>query len=276
MSFFYSCRNTTVRPGLDKPASWACYYGKDPEVLRNLNECHIAVVEPDISGFFPPVNSGTLFAGYVSIGEAEKFRWYWPLIENSDFIGPENENWENDFFVDIRSRKWRELLIRRIIPKILSKGYKALFFDTIDSPLFLEEKYPLKYKGCEDSLASFIAEVKETFPEIILISNNGMRAVKKIGKFFDVYCLEGLNTAYDFDTGTYNKTDENWRKKRIGFIKNNPEITSGKPVLVLDYMENKESRLREYSLIECRKHGFLPFHSEISLKEYFGCEKMPL
>ncbi|MBF0431480.1 MAG: endo alpha-1,4 polygalactosaminidase [Fibrobacteria bacterium] len=247
---------------------WACYYGEDSSSLARLEEYDLVVMEPD-HGFTPPENTRTLYVGYVSLGEAEKFRWYWKEIEGRDFILWENENWKDDYLIDIRSSEWQDFLVKRIIPKIIAKGYEGLFFDTIDTPLFLEEKDSEKFAGSAVALGTLIKRIRETFPDLVLVSNNGLRAVTHIGAYVDVFVLESMFTTYDFESKNYGKADSSWRKKRIGQINANKELFAGKPVLVIDYADPGDKALKDWSGAECKKRGFVPYHTTIDLQKLF-------
>ncbi|MFH1760911.1 MAG: endo alpha-1,4 polygalactosaminidase, partial [bacterium] len=217
--------------------SWACFYGEDSLNLSKLMNYDLVIMEPDISGYTPPIQGKTIYIGYISIGEAESFRWYWPQVKDSDFLLWENKNWKNDYLIDIRSGVWQDILIRQVIPHIISKGFKGLFFDTIDTPIFLEEENGQKFRGSTKALVKFIRRVRKTFPDLILISNNGLKAVSSFGKYMDLLVVESLNTTYDFQDKKYKKADLSWRNVRLNHLNNFLEKHGNMPVLVIDYLD---------------------------------------
>ncbi len=262
------CGSTKLRKSINIK-KWACYYGSDSTSFPKLENYDLVVLEPDHASFTPPQNTRTLYIGYVSLGEAEKFRWYWPEIEGRDYILWENENWKDDFLIDIRSEEWQDFLIKRIIPKIINKGYEGLFFDTIDTPIFLEEKDKEKFAGSIAAMAGLIRRIRETFPELVLVSNNGIRAVEAIGPFIDIFVLESLYTTYDFSSKAYGRADSSWRDLRLDWLSIHEGVTAGKPILVIDYMKPGDKTLAGFSKQECDKHGFIPYHTTVDLHELF-------
>lgn len=249
--------------------SWACYYGDNPKDLKKLEQYDLVIIEPDILHFTPPINTKTRYIGYVSIGEAERFRWYWHLIEGREFILWENEHWKDDFLIDIRSSLWQDLLLEKIIPKIINKGYSGLFFDTIDTPLYLEEIDPEKFKGSAAAVGLLIKRIREKYPQLILVSNNGLRGLKHFGAYIDIFLIEGLHTTYDFVKKNYAIADTSWSRQRTGFLDEHEHLVHGKPILVIDYMLPDQAELRKYSLQRCTQRGFLPYHTTVELNVLF-------
>ena len=248
---------------------WACYYGDKPELLKKLENYDLVIMEPDIENFTPPEKTKTTYIGYVSLGEAERFRWYWYHIEGKKFILWENKNWKDDFIIDIRSIEWQNLLVEKIIPRILKKGYHGLFFDTIDTPIYLEERNPKKFKGSVEALAYLIHRIRKKYPEIILISNNGLRAIEHFGTHIDIFLIEGLNTTYDFKRKKYKIADIDWRNHRLSLIHKNRELINQKPVIVIDYLLKTQNYLRNLSLNICKENGLIPYHTTVDLHSLF-------
>ncbi|MFH0919156.1 MAG: endo alpha-1,4 polygalactosaminidase [Fibrobacterota bacterium] len=245
---------------------WACYYGSDSTLLSQLPRYDLVVVEPDHAGVKPPADAKTLYAAYLSIGEAEKFRWYWSEVERMDgVVLYQNGNWKDDWFVDIRKAAWQDFLITRVIPKIIDQGYRGLFFDTIDSPLFLEADDPRKFSGSADAVTAFVKRVRETFPDLILISNNGLAILNRIAPYVNALTVESLNTTFRFSDKQYLRTPSELRNQRLQWLANAAETLRGKPVLVIDYMAPGQHDLADYSRTECARLGFIPFQAEIGL-----------
>ncbi|MGD9200180.1 MAG: endo alpha-1,4 polygalactosaminidase [Chitinispirillia bacterium] len=267
--YLYSSTMDSSKKNHQSVKNWACYYGDNPELLKKLENYNLVIMEPDIDNFTPPEKTKTTYIGYVSLGEAERFRWYWYHIEGKKFILWENKNWKDDYIIDIRSLEWQNLLVEKIIPKILKKGYQGLFFDTIDTPIYLEEKDPEKYRGSVEALADLIYRIRKKYPKITLISNNGLRAIEHFGAHIDIFLIEGLNTTYDFKRKKYKTADIDWRNHRLSLIRNNRDLIKGKPVIVIDYLLQKQDNLRNISLIICKEHGLIPYHTTVDLHSLF-------
>src|SRR6056297_480746 len=72
---------------------------------------------------------------YMSIGEAENYRYYWKNEWNSNsphWIIKYNENYPGGFFVKYWNPIWKKIL-REYLDKIISAGFDGVIFDVVDS-----------------------------------------------------------------------------------------------------------------------------------------------
>lgn len=247
-------------------STWACYYGHNRETLNQMEKFDLAIIEPD-QDFLPPKESKTTYIAYVSLGEVGNYRSYWKDIEHKNIILWENKNWKDAFLVDIRSYVWRDIILTKIIPEIVEKGYSGLFFDTIDTPIHLEETDPMRFRGSIDAVIELITSIRKTFPQLQLYSNNGLKIVDKFASYVDGFVLESLFTTYDFTTKEYKVVEPGWRNSRIALLQNALKSVENKNVLVIDYCKSANDTLRSYSKRECKKHGFIPYNTTIDLMQ---------
>lgn len=83
---------------------------------------------------------------YMSIGEAENYRYYWKDDWNSDppdWLGQENPDWEGNYKVNYWDPKWQELIVgndRSYAKKILDAGFDGVYLDLIDAFEYYEEQ----------------------------------------------------------------------------------------------------------------------------------------
>ena len=75
---------------------------KNPVSTGQLAHWDMAVLDADVH---PPLTSfekNTRKIGYVSLGEAEQYRDYWPKVRDAPWRLEENPNWKGNYFVDVR------------------------------------------------------------------------------------------------------------------------------------------------------------------------------
>ena len=82
---------------------------------------------------------------YMSIGEAENYRWYWKSSWNKkapDFICPENPEWEGNFKVKYWYPQWQEIICGEngYLSKILEAGFDGVYLDIIDAFEYFEDQ----------------------------------------------------------------------------------------------------------------------------------------
>ncbi len=95
-----------------------------------------------------PEGGERLVIAYLSIGEAEDYRWYWKPEWSSDpppWLGTENPDWEGNFRVQYWSEEWRKILSgspEAYLDRILAAGFDGVYLDTIDTWYYFEQRDP--------------------------------------------------------------------------------------------------------------------------------------
>ena len=80
---------------------------------------------------------------YLSIGEAEDYRFYWKKKWNKkkpNWIVKENENWEGNYIVKYWSPEWKDI-IKEYQKKLDEIGVDGYLLDTVDTYQYFEENY---------------------------------------------------------------------------------------------------------------------------------------
>jgi len=84
-----------------------------------------------------------LVIAYLSIGEAEDYRFYWNKKWNKkkpNWIVKENENWEGNYIVKYWSPEWKNI-IKEYQKKLDEIGVDGYLLDTVDTYQYFEENY---------------------------------------------------------------------------------------------------------------------------------------
>lgn len=90
--------------------------------------------------------SKRLVVCYMSIGEAEDYRYYWEdgtVTENSSFVMEENPNWEGNYKVQYWNPNWKKIIYgskNSYLDKILASGFDGVYLDIIDAFEYFENK----------------------------------------------------------------------------------------------------------------------------------------
>lgn len=85
-----------------------------------------------------------LVISYLSIGEAEEYRYYWEekwKPGNPEWIARENPNWERNYIVKYWSPEWKEIIYNgenSYLQQILDAGFDGVYLDIIDGFRFFE------------------------------------------------------------------------------------------------------------------------------------------
>jgi len=91
------------------------------------------------------VEAGITPVAYISIGEAENYRFYWNqgwvrTPNGNDFtdaapawLGRTNPDWEGNYKIRYWDEDWQQNIIRPYLDKILSQGFQGVYLDIIDA-----------------------------------------------------------------------------------------------------------------------------------------------
>ena len=246
---------------------WACFYGRaiPEEIYGSLD---LAVLDPDQFELnippAPPRAGRPVRLGYLSVGEAEEFRSFWPEAKGRPFVLDPNPDWPESRYIDIRSAEWRKLLLDRVVPGIFAKGYDGLFLDTLDSAEFLEWKDPVRFKGSLDAAESFIKALRKRHPQKLIVTNNALPLLPRLAGAIDGALVEDLYTHYDFKTKSYGPMDKAEMERKESVLKAFREKT-GLPVFVILYALPAQKEMTARALEQCRKAGFYPYVATVDL-----------
>jgi cysteinyl-tRNA synthetase len=96
--------------------------------------------EAQIEELKQKANGGTrLLICYMSIGEAEDYRYYWQsnwTVGNPSFIEKENSNWEGNYVVRYWEQEWQNIIFGyddSYLKNILNAGFDGVYLDIIDA-----------------------------------------------------------------------------------------------------------------------------------------------
>ncbi len=84
---------------------------------------------------------------YVSIGEAESYRYYWQNDWDSNkpfWLEAENPDWPGNYTVKYWEKSWQDIIYgnnQSYIKKVIEAGFDGVYLDKIDSFEFFEERY---------------------------------------------------------------------------------------------------------------------------------------
>ncbi|MBN2586929.1 MAG: endo alpha-1,4 polygalactosaminidase [Candidatus Fermentibacteraceae bacterium] len=86
-----------------------------------------------------PSGGERLLICYVSIGEAEDYRWYWDPEWETDppgWLGPENPEWPGNYLVEYWDPGWRSIVFgsdSSYVDMVIGAGFDGVYLDKIDS-----------------------------------------------------------------------------------------------------------------------------------------------
>ncbi|MHA1249170.1 MAG: endo alpha-1,4 polygalactosaminidase [Candidatus Helarchaeota archaeon] len=94
-----------------------------------------------------PSGSKRLVLAYLSIGEAEDYRYYWKSEWNTnppDWLCNENPNWLGNYKVKYWYAEWQNIIFgnnESYVYKIINSGFDGIYLDIIDAFEYFKDLY---------------------------------------------------------------------------------------------------------------------------------------
>ncbi len=208
--------------------------------------------------------AGVIPIAYISIGEAEDYRFYWNESWKDNppwWLGPENPDWKGDYAVKYWDEGWKKIVFQ-YLDKIIAQGFMGVYLDKVDEYWFWAEN------GYNESWTA------KRMIEFILEIANYTRS--KAGQDFIIIPQNG-EYLLEYDNGTLLATVSGWASEDVFYDGLEPSpwttekvpllkrvVEAGKPVFVVDYVDDgtrsEENLSRILDFIEkARREGFIPY-----------------
>ena len=112
--------------------------------------------------------SGKIVLSYMSIGEAEDYRYYWQsgwTEGNPSWLGPTNPAWEGNYKVRYWMDGWKQIIMGSpdaYLDKIIAAGFDGIYLDIIDAYYFFgpEGDMPENNNSANDMI-QFVIEMAD-------------------------------------------------------------------------------------------------------------------
>lgn len=163
------------------------YYGYGAQKSQ-IEKYKVAVLESENYKDVKSFKNITL--GYISIGEVENHRSHYPRVASLGLLGDRNPNWTDSRYVALKGGEWQKIVVYELIPKIIAKGYKGVFLDTVDSLI--------DSGNDKTEITDFINSVKKTYPFLLVMVNRGFAVLNTLN--VDAVLLESTITTLESDT----------------------------------------------------------------------------
>src|SRR5918999_1533456 len=126
-----------------------------------------AFTEDQISALKNSPGGPKTVLSYMSIGEAEDYRWYWqrswdrnrdgrPGTAAPDWLGRSNPNWPGNYKVRYWHEGWQQI-VYEYVDKILDAGYDGVYLDIVDAYQYWEPREP--GVPVEDEMVAFVKDI---------------------------------------------------------------------------------------------------------------------
>ncbi|MHB8874675.1 MAG: MJ1477/TM1410 family putative glycoside hydrolase [Myxococcaceae bacterium] len=217
-----------------------------------------------------------LVLAYLSIGEAENYRFYWKTgwkAGRPAFLADGNPDWPGNFKVRFWLPQWQKLLFgvttgaeKSYLDRIVDAGFDGAYLDIIDAFEYFgpDGKRPERKLAAQDMtelverLASHAREARGQ-PGFLVVPQNGANILDGLAPARVERYLSAIDGIGAEDTFFYGERDEDnplaIQLETLTFL--DRFQGAGKVVLSVDYLTDKAKVARFGAL--AREHGFVPY-----------------
>jgi cysteinyl-tRNA synthetase len=229
-----------------------------------------------------------LVVAYLSVGEAESYRFYWRPDWNRHpppFLGPVNPNWPGNYKVRYWMEAWQKILFgvpvgenQSYLDRVLDAGFDGVYVDIIDAFEFFgpdgrreRSTAPRDMARLVRALADY-ARQERKHADWLVIPQNGSRLIVELDELEAESYLAAIDAIGAEDTFFCGDLAEDnplhVQQDVLNHLKRFQ--AAGKPVLAVEYLRNRRKARRFVNM--ARRYGFVPY---VARRELDRLEEQP-
>ena len=208
-------------------------------------------------------NEGKFVISYLSIGEAEDYRYYWhdnwSTTNKPSWLGPENPDWQGNYKVKFWEKGWQDI-IYKYLDIIIAQGFNGVYLDIIDAYLYFEDQ---GVSNAKDLMINFVQNISnyaktKSGNDFLIIPQNGEELLDN-SSYRSVISGIGIEDLYYHNDGSKNsQSDINSRESLLSLLTNENKL-----VLTVDYVKDRSKQQDVYTT--ARSKGFIPYTTDVAL-----------
>jgi cysteinyl-tRNA synthetase, unknown class len=206
-----------------------------------------------------PDGSRRYVISYMSIGEAEEYRYYWQegwKAQKPVWLGPENCAWPKAHAIRYWRDEWKDLSFRKpdsYIKRIIDAGYDGVYLDRVDMYDWFKKENANSREDMIKYMEELSAQAKSWKPGFFIVPQNAedLLVERRYRRVVDALGKEELLHSGS-ETGARNPAES----IRSAMSDINHLLWSYKPVFAVEYVLTKDAIAK--SEAELRSLGIVP------------------
>jgi cysteinyl-tRNA synthetase len=209
-----------------------------------------------------------LIVAYLSIGEAEDYRYYWQTDWKPGspvWLDKENPNWEGNYKVKFWNEEWQGIIFgspNSYLDKIIDAGFDGVYLDIIDAYQFYEEK---GYSNAREAMINFVIAIADYAHDTKGVKDFGIFAqnaeeLVENGNYLNA--LTGIGREEVYFEATNIRTSKYHRDEIETYL--DQVVAKNKLVLTVDYCNKQEYVDEVYAL--AKEKGYVPYCTTVELE----------
>ncbi len=221
---------------------------------------------PEIEGLKHSPGGEKIVLAYMSIGEAENYRFYWqdawdanldgvPDLGAPDWLDEQNPDWEGNYKVRYWDPDWQALILE-YTDYLLEASFDGAYLDIVDAYEFYLDQGRSSAPGeMRDFVASIRAYARQRDPDFLIVPQNAVELASLLPDYLqsvDGIGQEDLYFGYDGDNLPTPPEVSAALEANLDLY-----ILAGKTVLTTDYAWSQANIDDAYQ--RAHDHGYQPF-----------------
>lgn len=193
---------------------------------------------------------------YMSIGEAEEYRFYWQTgwtPGNPIWLDEENAEWAGNYKVRYWDPDWQAIIFG-YTDRLLDAGFDGAYLDLVDAyEYYAGQGRATSAQEMADFVAAIRAHARASDPDFYIIAQNGADLVERVPAYLNEVDGIGHESVYYGGDGQPTPPDETaWVEQYLDMFKG-----GGKLVLTVDYAATPARVDDAYAKSQAK--GYVPF-----------------
>ncbi len=205
---------------------------------------------------------------YMSIGQAENYRWYWQpeWFENPPvWLDQPDEDWAGDYWVRYWEPEWQGIIYggpESYLDQVMALGFDGVYLDRVDAYwCYQEQGRDTAAREMVDFILGFTAYARQKAPDFGVFSQNAEELGILYPDFLDAMTGIGVEDLYYGYPRAHEPSPADWTAEREEIL--DQWVAAGKLVLTIDYSGKSAQIADAYQ--RALSHGYVPYVTDRSL-----------
>jgi len=205
---------------------------------------------------------------YMSIGQAEDYRFYWDpdwYVNAPEWLNEGDTEWAGDYWVQYWNPEWQRIIYgtpESYLDKIIALGFDGVYLDRVDAYVYYQEH---GRKTAASEMVNFILDFTEYArrekPGFGVFPQNA----EELGVMFPDYMKAmtgvGVEDLYYGNPRDHEPSPPEWTAEREAIL--DQWVAAGKLVLTIDYTAKPDQIADAYA--RALQHSYVPYVTDRSL-----------
>jgi len=205
---------------------------------------------------------------YMSIGQAENYRWYWQSewVQNPpEWLDVPDGVWAGDRWVRYWHPEWQRIIYgtpESYLDQILALGFDGVYLDRVDAYWYYQEQ---GREGAAQEMVNFILDftkyARKKHPGFGVFPQNAEELGVRFPEFMDAMTGIGVEDLYYGYPRDHEPSPAEWTAERESIL--DQWVAAGNLVLTIDYTARPDQIADAYERSHAR--GYIPYVTDRSL-----------